>query len=223
MGRLGRDRTARTASGTVSPRAPLGAAARTTMNMLSDVTLQGTHASLVPLDRAHADALRAAAGDLHELWYTSVPAPDGVEAEIERRLALHAEGRMRPFAVLDAEGTPVGMTSYCNVEPGTPRLEIGYTWYARSVQRTPLNTECKLLLLTRAFEDLECLAVEFRTSIFNRPSRGAIERVGAKLDGVLRSHMRHQDGSLRDTCVYSITAAEWPAVRRNLEFALGAR
>ncbi|MEM6301593.1 MAG: GNAT family protein [Pseudomonadota bacterium] len=190
--------------------------------MLDDVALRGGAGALVPLSHEHGDALAQAAGEggLWKLWYTSVPAPDRIDAEISHRLELHAAGKMRPFTILDSNGTPVGMTTYCNVEPATPRLEIGYTWYAKRVQRTALNTECKLLLLSRAFDDLDCLAVEFRTSFFNRQSRRAIERLGAKLDGVLRSHRQLEDGSLRDTCVYSIIRPEWPAVRRHLSFLL---
>lgn len=182
----------------------------------------GQHGALVPLAREHEAALAAAAdeGELWKTWYTTVPSPDGMRAEIERRLALQASGVMLPFTILDADSVPVGMTTYMNLELDVPRLEIGYTWYGRRVQRTALNTECKLLLLTHAFEELGCLAVEFRTAFFNRQSRRAIERLGARLDGILRSHRRFPDGSLRDTCVYSIVAAEWPAVRTNLQFML---
>ena len=128
---------------------------------------------------------------------------------------------MLPFAVLDpASGRPVGMTSYMNIDAANRRVEIGSTWYAQSVQRTGLNTECKRMLLGHAFEALDCIAVEFRTHFFNHQSRRAIERLGAKLDGVLRSHQRTADGLLRDTCVYSIVAAEWPTVRRHLDFQL---
>lgn len=190
--------------------------------MLDDVELRGTHGALVPLTCEHAGALAVAAGeeDLWRLWFTGIPHPENVEEEIKHRLHLLEKGRMRPFAILDASGCPVGMTTYCNVEPEVPRLEIGYTWYAKRVQRTALNTECKLMLLTRAFEELDCLAVEFRTSFFNHASRRAIERLGAKLDGILRSHRQLDDGSLRDTCVYSIIRCEWPAVRRHLKFML---
>ncbi|MEM1405070.1 MAG: GNAT family protein [Pseudomonadota bacterium] len=191
--------------------------------MLAPVTLRGEHGSLVPLSLEHEAALADAVteGELYRIWYTGVPSPEGMRAAIEQRLAWLDEGHMRPFTILDREGVPVGMTTYCNAEPDTPRLEIGHTWYGKRVQRTALNTECKLLLLTRAFEELGCLAVEFRTSSFNRQSRHAIERLGAKLDGVLRSHRLYSDGSLRDTCVYSIINPEWPAVKRNLTFKLG--
>lgn len=187
-----------------------------------EVTLRGRHATLLPLAPAHAPALADAArdGELWQLWVTSVPAPEAMGAEIERRLALRASGSMLPFAVLDAAGVPAGMTTYMHVDAANRRVEIGSTWYARRVQRTPLNTECKRMLLAHAFEQLGCIAVEFRTHRLNQPSRRAIERLGAQLDGVLRSHMRLADGTLRDTAVYSITAAEWPSVRRHLDHQL---
>jgi N-acetyltransferase len=183
------------------------------------ITLEGEVASLVPLAHAHADDLSEATADgaLHRLWYTTVPAPEGVKSEIERRLGLQVAGSMLPFAVIErASGRAVGMTTYMNVDAVHRRVEIGSTWYRKSVQRTGINTECKYLLLSHAFETLDCIAVEFRTHFMNAQSRRAIERLGAKLDGVLRSHMRMADGSLRDTCVYSILAHEWPAVRANL-------
>ena len=186
------------------------------------VTLAGRHARLVPLAPSHAGALAEAVrdGELWRLWYTAIPAPEGMAAEIERRLGLQAAGSMLPFAVLDATGTPVGMTTYMNIDASNRRVEIGSTWYARRVQRTPLNTECKALLLAHAFDSLGCIAVEFRTHRFNTASRRAIERLGAQLDGMLRSHQRSADGSLRDTAVYSIVAAEWPTVRNHLRWQL---
>ena len=187
-----------------------------------EVTLRGRHATLLPLEPAHAPALADAArdGDLWQLWFTSVPAPEAMAAEIARRLALREAGSMLPFAVLDAAGVPAGMTTYMHIDAASRRVEIGSTWYARRVQRTPLNTECKRMLLAHAFEQLGCIAVEFRTHRLNQPSRRAIERLGAQLDGVLRSHQRLADGTLRDTAVYSITAAEWPSVRRHLDHQL---
>jgi len=187
-----------------------------------EVTLRGRHATLLPLAPEHAPALADAArdGELWQLWVTSVPAPEAMGAEIERRLALRASGSMLPFAVLDAAGVPAGMTTYMHIDAANRRVEIGSTWYARRVQRTPLNTECKRMLLAHAFEQLGCIAVEFRTHRLNQPSRRAIERLGAQLDGVLRSHQRLADGTLRDTAVYSITAAEWPSVRRHLDHQL---
>jgi RimJ/RimL family protein N-acetyltransferase len=144
-----------------------------------------------------------------------------MRADIERRLRLQQTGSMLPWTVRSlADGKIVGMTTFLNIDAGFRRVEIGATWYARSVQRTPLNTECKLILLTHAFETLGCIAVEFRTSHFNRASRRAIERLGAKQDGILRSHQRHSDGSLRDTVVYSIIQVEWPAVKTHLRFKL---
>jgi len=187
-----------------------------------EITLQGEHASLVPLAPDHAPALADAVrdGELWKLWYTTIPAPEGMSAEIARRLGLRERGSMLPFAVLDARGTPVGMTTYMNIDPDHKRVEIGSTWYAKRVQRTALNTECKLMLLRHAFETLGCIAVEFRTHRFNSQSRRAIERLGAQLDGILRAHSRQPDGALRDTAVYSITAAEWPTVRTHLQAQL---
>ena len=188
------------------------------------LTLRGTLATLEPLTSAHAPGLAEAVrdGEMWKLWYTSVPSPEGMAAEIERRTALAAAGEMLPFAVVErATGRCVGMTNYWGVDPVNRRLEVGGTWYARRVQRSGLNTECKLMLLTHAFETLSCIAVELRTSTFNRASRRAIERLGAKLDGILRCHRLHDNGTLRDTCVYSIIASEWPTVRAHLEFQLG--
>ncbi|MBQ0941784.1 GNAT family N-acetyltransferase [Ideonella sp. 4Y16] len=190
--------------------------------LLQPVTLRGQHASLVPLDATHAPALAEAVreGELWRLWYTAVPRPEAVAAEIERRLGLHAAGSMLPFAVLDAQGVPAGMTTYMNIDRVHRRVEIGSTWYAQRVQRTALNTECKRMLLAHAFDTLDCIAVEFRTHRLNTQSRRAIERLGAQLDGILRAHQRTADGSLRDTAVYSITAAEWPTIRQHLDHQL---
>ena len=192
------------------------------MTFLEPVTLKGCHARLVPLEQSHHDDLVAAArdGELWKLWYTSVPSPEGMRAEIERRLKLQDEGRMQPFTVLNADRKAVGMTSYMNVDAPNRRVEIGSTWYAKSAQRTPLNTECKLMLLTHAFETLDCIAVEFRIHVLNSQSRKAIERLGAKLDGILRRHMILPGGTIRDTAVYSITAAEWLMVRAHLNWQL---
>jgi RimJ/RimL family protein N-acetyltransferase len=186
------------------------------------ITLTGTHVSLVPLSLEQADDLSEASaeGDLWKAWYTSIPKPEDVRAEIERRLGLQEASSMLPFAVLTPDGKAVGMTTYMNIDPVHKRVEIGSTWYRKSVQRTGLNTECKLMLLTHAFEELDCIAVEFRTHFLNRQSRTAIERLGARLDGVLRSHQRSADGALRDTAVYSILPHEWPAVKNGLMFKL---
>jgi RimJ/RimL family protein N-acetyltransferase len=188
------------------------------------VVLTGDVVVLEPLRPGHADELAAAVSDgrLWELWYTSVPSPEGMRAEIDRRLAEQAAGRMLPFTVRRVGGPAVGMTTYMNIEMDVPRLEIGSTWTAASAQRTAVNPESKLLLLGHAFETLGCLAVEFRTHWHNRQSRAAIERLGAKQDGVLRNHRRLPDGSLRDTVVYSITDREWPAVRAGLRARLAA-
>ncbi len=192
------------------------------MASLEPITLKGAHVSLVPLSQSHHDGLIEAVrdGELWKLWYTTIPSPDAMKAEIERRLSLQAEGRMLPFTVLDANGRIAGMTTYMNVDAPNRRLEIGSTWYCKSVQRTALNTECKLLLLTHAFEKLDCIAVEFRTHVLNTRSRRGIERLGAKLDGILRSHSIMPGGTIRDTVVYSIVAGEWPMVKSHLNWQL---
>ncbi len=186
------------------------------------IELSGEHAALKPLAREHHDGLVEAVrdGELWQLWYTAIPSPEGMAAEIDRRLRLQAQGSMLPFTVFDADGRIAGMTTYMNIDATNQRVEIGSTWYARSAQRTPLNTACKLLLLTQAFDALACIAVEFRTHRLNSQSRRAIERLGAQLDGILRAHQRAANGSLRDTAVYSITAAEWPAIKANLQWQL---
>jgi RimJ/RimL family protein N-acetyltransferase len=188
------------------------------------LALHGTLATLLPLSQSHHDQLVDAVkdGELWNLWYTSIPAPDQMGAEIERRLALQRAGAMLPFAIIDkASNEAVGMTTYMNIDAGNRRVEIGSTWYRRRVQRSGLNTECKLLLLAHAFEQLDCIAVEFRTHFFNRQSRAGIERLGAKLDGILRQHQVARNGTLRDTCVYSILSGEWPTVKAHLSFQLG--
>jgi RimJ/RimL family protein N-acetyltransferase len=187
------------------------------------VELSGRHVRLVPLMQEHRDALAEAVrdGELWRLWYTSAPRPEAMEDEISRRLRLQAAGSMLAFTVLALPSArPVGMTTYMNIDAANRRVEIGSTWYAAGVQRTPLNTEAKLLLLAHAFDALGCIAVELRTHFLNQQSRRAIERIGAKLDGVLRNHQRASDGTLRDTCVYSIIASEWPAVRSHLTWQL---
>lgn len=184
--------------------------------------LTGRHARLQPMSRDHVDGLRAAlAGDaLAALWFTSVPKADEAAGYVDAVLAAQAEGRVLPFVVLDADGRVVGSTRYYGLEADVPKLSIGYTWYAPDVQRTGINTETKLLLLTHAFETLGCISVVFETSWFNQRSRAAIARLGAKQDGVLRNHKRHADGSPRDTVVFSIIDSEWPAVKRNLQARL---
>ena len=188
-------------------------------------TLRGQHVCLMPLSAAHHDDLLEAVkdGELWRHWYTAIPTPDKMAAEIERRLSLQKQGSMLPFTV-QVNGKAVGMTTYMNIDAANQRVEIGSTWYRASVQRSPVNTECKRLLLAYAFEQLQCNAVEFRTHYFNQQSRRAIERLGAKLDGVLRNHQinHHPDaaGALRDTCVYSILNTEWPTVKAHLDYQL---
>ena len=190
------------------------------------VELHGTTVKLLPLRLEHATALQEAVrdGELWQLWYTSVPHPDQMISEIQRRLNLQEKGSMLPFTIIDmrdpAAPRIVGMTTFMNIDAANKRVEIGSTWYAKSAQRSPLNTECKRLLLTHAFEKLNCIAVEFRTHRLNTQSRRAIERLGAQLDGILRAHQKLSDGSLRDTAVYSITAAEWPTVKNHLVWQL---
>lgn len=189
------------------------------------VRLQGQHVSLEPLRLEHAQGLRAALadGELSQLWYTSVPSVDGVEAYVTTALEGETSGTALPFLVRDAEGVIVGSTRYCRIEAANHRLEIGYTWYAPRVQRTALNTEAKRLLLAHAFETLGSVAVEFRTHWFNHRSRNAIARLGAKQDGVLRNSSRDPDGAYRDTVVFSIIESEWPTVRKHLDYQLANR
>ena len=187
------------------------------------VTLTGKHATLEPLAREHERAIEEAAsdGELWNLWYTSVPARDKTAAWLDIALDMRERLGAMPFAVRDnASGDIVGSTRYFNVDADNRRLEIGHTWYARRAQRTAINTECKLMLLTHAFETLYCIAVEFRTHWFNHRSREAILRLGAKQDGVLRNHQTSPDGSKRDTVVFSIIDGEWPAVKRHLRSLL---
>jgi N-acetyltransferase len=193
------------------------------MTWLEPITLSSSRVRLELLDHHHESDLIEAVkdGELWRLWYTTIAAPEKMGADIDRRLRLHAAGTMLPFAVIEA-GTAkaVGVTTYLNTDAVNKRVEIGATWYRKSVQRTDINTQCKLLLLTHAFEILECIAVEFRTHFFNYASRRGIERLGAKLDGILRNHQRASDGTLRDTCVYSIIASEWPTVKSHLTWQL---
>ncbi|MBR0795146.1 GNAT family N-acetyltransferase [Bradyrhizobium jicamae] len=195
------------------------------MPWLEPVTLRGEHARLEPLSHDQIEGLTDAAedGELWKLWYTSIPKPENMKKEIDRRLGLQAAGSMLPFTVFDAAGQISGMTTYMNVDTPNRRVEIGSTWYARRVQRSAVNTQCKLLLLTHAFETLDCIAVEFRTHFFNHQSRRAIERLGAKQDGILRSHQISPNGSLRDTVVYSIIASEWPTVKAHLDYQLNEK
>jgi N-acetyltransferase len=187
-------------------------------------TLIGAHVRLEPLQASHATGLREAAadGELWKLRFTSVPAPHEAAAYVDRALARHVAGKALPFLVRDAGGAIVGTTRLYDLDPATPRATVGYTWYARRVQRTGLNTEAKLLLLTHAFETLRCVAVAFETSTENIASRAAIARLGATQDGIVRHHERHKDGSLRDTVLFSILDREWPDVRRGLRARMEA-
>ena len=188
-----------------------------------NIVLTGKAAALELLSMAHHEDLVEAVqdGDLHKLWYTNIPSAYEMRAEISRRLELHWQGSMYPFAVKHlATQRCVGMTTYMNIEPSQRRLEIGSTWLRKSIQRSAVNTECKWLLLEYAFEQLNCICVEFRTHAMNLQSRRAIERLGAKQDGILRNNMIMANGSSRDSAVYSIIASEWPSVKANLTWQL---
>jgi N-acetyltransferase len=189
------------------------------MGFVGPVPLLGDVVQLRPLERTDRDELISAAGDgeLWKLFYTRVPSPERMEDAIETFLRLRDQGTMMPFTVrLASTGRVVGMTTFCNIDAANRRLEIGYTWFARSSQGTGVNAASKLLMLGHAFEELGCIAVEFRTHWMNQRSRRAIERLGAKQDGMLRSHQLMADGSIRDTVVFSIIASEWPTVRNEL-------
>ena len=192
-------------------------------NRLLPIELKGASVKLIPLNLSHAEDLKEAVADgqLNNLWYTNIPDEGGVEAEIERRLKLEKLGSMAPFSVVELKrDKAVGMTTFMNMDPINRRVEIGSTWYRDDVQRTSINTESKLLLMGYAFEKLNCIAVEFRTHFMNRQSRRAIERLGAKLDGILRSHMIIANGTIRDTVVYSVIRSDWEAVKANLQWML---
>ena len=186
-------------------------------------TLSLHNVRLEPLSKEHLDDLIVAVkdGKLYNHWYTSIPEPKDMNAEINRRLDLQKKKSMLPFAVISMRNNKaVGMTTYMNVDRDNKRVEIGSTWYAKSVQRTSLNTECKLMLLEHAFERLDCICVEFRTHFMNHQSRKGIERLGAKLDGILRSNAIQKNGTIRDTAVYSIIKDEWSSVKANLEYQI---
>ena len=196
------------------------------MTFAQTPVLENAWVRLEPLAVTHSEQLAAAVsvGDLWKTWYTSVPTPDGMGAAINRRLELQAEGKMAPWAVISrASGLAVGMTTYMNIDASNRRVEIGSTWLGRDAQGTAVNPAAKLLLLARAFDDLRCIAVEFRTHWHNAQSRAAIARLGAKQDGVLRNHQLWRNGTLRDTVVFSIIDTEWPAVRLGLEARLDAK
>lgn len=186
-------------------------------------TLEGRTAVLVPLTPGHATDLGEAVedGQLYKIWYENIPRPAEMNAEIARRLTLQAQGNLLAFVVRQrATNRIVGTTSFLNIDPQNKRLGIGGTWYASSSQRTGLNDECKLLLLHHAFEALDCIAVEFQIHTPNRPARRAVERLGAHLDGTMRSRSFARNGAVLDSAIYSVTAAEWPAVCSNLEWLL---
>jgi RimJ/RimL family protein N-acetyltransferase len=189
----------------------------------SPCTLRGHGLRLEPLGPQHLDGLQAAArdGELWTLRVTSVPEPDQTAAYIDTALKGWAEGHRLAFAVMDeSTGTVIGCTSYHDIVPAVARLEIGFTWYAKSRQRSFVNTACKLMLMTHAFDTLGAAVVGWRTDNFNYASRRAIERLGAKLDGILRHHALRRDGTVRDTVMYSVIAGEWPEVRDHLTYQL---
>lgn len=192
---------------------------------LSPLILSGENIQLIPLQPSHRNKLVEAAtdGNLWNIWHTSVPSAETIDKYIADALATTEQGTTLPFVVVDKKADKIiGSTRFCNATPEFRRTEVGYTWYAKSYQRTGVNTECKYLLLKYAFEDLEAIAVEFKTNWHNHASRNAILRLGAKQDGVLRNHRIDADGVLRDTVVFSIINQEWAAVKKNLEFKMNA-
>ena len=193
------------------------------MNFIEPITLRGQHATIEPLSTSHHDALCEVVkdGELWRLWYTSVPSPETMKADIERRLDMRDKGQWFPFVIRrNDSGAICGSTAFLNIDALNRRVEIGATWYAASTQRTGINTEAKLMLLTHAFEKLNCIAVEFRTNYMNQQSRAAIARLGAKQDGILRNHSLVPGVGYRDTVVFSIIDSEWPTIKRHLQFKL---
>ena len=192
------------------------------MDLLNNYqVLEGEDISLRPLEAKYREELVAASSDgaLSSLWYTSVPDEATIDSYLKKAFAQHKELTALPYVVYHKKAKRIiGMTRICNADKENRRIEIGYTWYAKSFQRTGVNTECKLLLLTLAFEKLDAIAVEFRTHWHNLTSRNAIARLGAKQDGVLRNHKIHPDGQLRDTVVFSIINSEWPMVKKSLQY-----
>lgn len=190
---------------------------------LYETTLTGKLVTLAPLKREHAAALldAAADGELWNLWYTSVPNNQTIEAYLDQAFNDQNDERALLFVVIEnATQKVIGSTRYCNADSLNKRVEIGYTWYAKSFQKTGINTECKYLLLTHAFETLDAIAVEFRTHWHNHPSRTAIARLGAKQDGILRNHQKSAEGIYRDTVVFSIIDQEWLTVKKSLEYKM---
>jgi len=189
-------------------------------------TLANDLVRLELLSFAHLEGLQQATedGNLSELWFTIVPKSEDMHSDIERRLKLYQQGSMLPYTVIcQKSGKILGMTSYMNIDHEQNRLEIGSTWYAKSVQGTAINVACKLLLLEHAFEVFDCIAVEFRTHHLNFASRRAIESIGAKLDGILRNHRKMHNGTLRDTCVYSVIDSEWATIKAHLSYKVAAK
>ena len=190
---------------------------------LKEIELTSHSVTLMPLRREHADALVEAAsdGNLWDLWFTSVPSSASINDNISTALAQQEKGLSLPFVIVAKHsGKIIGSTRFCNADPVNRRLEIGYTWYSKSYQRSSINSECKLMLLQHAFEVLDVIAVEFRTHWHNQKSRAAIARLGAKQDGILRNHQKMPDGAYRDTVVFSIINIEWAAVKKNLIFKM---
>lgn len=195
------------------------------MNWITPVTLQGDYVTLTPLNiNDYSDLIAAAKdGELWKLWFASVPVPEEMKNEIQRRLDLQEQGLMVPFTVIDNKTKQaIGMTTYCNIAQEHKRLEIGWTWYRKSMQRTAVNTESKLLLLTHAFESLQCNVVRFNANYFNHASCKAIERLGAKFDGILRNNRILKNGMISDDCTYSIIKSEWPIVKTSLQWKLNS-
>ncbi|KDM93124.1 GNAT family N-acetyltransferase [Photobacterium galatheae] len=185
---------------------------------IGNETLEGQWTTLEPLEETHIEPLKKAVseGESWKLWFASVPTPEAMPDYVNRAMQDAREGNIAYAVRLKSSGEIVGTTRYYHVDEANRRAMIGYTWYSDSVKRTPVNTECKYLLLSHLFEGANAIAVEFRTHFFNQTSRAAIERLGAKQDGILRHHQIMKDGSFRDTVVYSIIASEWPAVKANL-------
>ncbi|MDP4487678.1 GNAT family protein [Pseudoalteromonas piscicida] len=184
----------------------------------TDKPLIGQHVTLEPLSTTHINALQQAVkdGESWKLWYANVPTPDDMERYVNTAISQASEGNLAYAVRLNSSNEIVGTTRYYNADIANHRTMLGYTWYSDKVRRTAVNTECKFLLLQQLFEDFDAIAVEFRTHFFNHASRNAIERLGAKLDGILRSHQIGRNGELRDTVVYSIIASEWPTVKQHL-------
>jgi N-acetyltransferase len=192
-------------------------------NWLKEITLEGNLVRLIPLKAEYKSALLEASadGELWKLWFTGVPSKDSIDDYLEYTFSEQAAGRALAFAVVDKQTQKIiGSTRYCNADNSNHRVEIGYTWYAKTYQRTGVNTECKYLLLKHAFENLNAIAVEFRTHWHNQASRAAIARLGAKQDGILRNHQKNAEGIYRDTVVFSIIDQEWLTVKKGLEYKL---